>query len=66
MDEVIDYMKEVSDAAPKTPLLFYHNPKRSNVTREYVISDVMKRSEKIMKSFFMFGSTNWKIFGKSR
>ncbi|KAJ8682725.1 hypothetical protein QAD02_018517 [Eretmocerus hayati] len=30
--ELIQYLKEVSDAAPNTPLLYYHSPSMTNVT----------------------------------
>ncbi|XP_006817232.1 N-acetylneuraminate lyase-like, partial [Saccoglossus kowalevskii] len=32
IDDVVEYLKRVGDAAPKTPLFYYHFPKLTNVT----------------------------------
>ena len=35
LDALLEYLQEVANAAPETPLLYYHFPAQTNVTCKY-------------------------------
>lgn len=59
MEQLKNYLKLISEAAPNTPLLYYHFPRMTNVNSKLIITIVLNL---YVKCNTMRLKTHWNFF----